>query len=148
MLSGLDPFHDQAAAAHAQGWYALFPLANATVNANIIGWTALVGGTLFEAGAYCMVVEAVNRGNAVRFGYEVGLPASGQALRFASFPCGAGSARAQGGVQADGGARACMLQVRNLLESGLTRFYMVKDGGHYSLGPPEAGKVSPSSMRG
>ncbi|BDA50807.1 hypothetical protein COCOBI_17-0250 [Coccomyxa sp. Obi] len=53
------------------GWYALFPLADETINTNIVGWTALVGGTLFEAGAYCMVVEAVNRGNAVRFGYEV-----------------------------------------------------------------------------
>ena len=56
--------------APAQGWYALFPLSNATTNANIIGWTGRVGGTLFEIGAYCMVVEAVNRGNAVRFGYE------------------------------------------------------------------------------
>lgn len=54
-----------------QGWYALFPLANETTNTNIVGWTALVGGTLFEVGAYCMVVEAVNRSNAVRFGYEV-----------------------------------------------------------------------------
>lgn len=54
-----------------QGWYALFPLSAETTNANIIGWTALVGGTLFEVGAYCMVVEAVNRGNTVRFGYEV-----------------------------------------------------------------------------
>jgi hypothetical protein len=60
-----------------QGWYALFPLNDTTVNAAIVGWTALVGGTLFEAGAYAMVVEAVNRGNAVRFGYEVyrGAPA-------------------------------------------------------------------------
>ncbi len=33
-----------------------------------------MGGTLFEVGAYCMVVEAVNRGNAVRFGYEVRIP--------------------------------------------------------------------------
>ena len=54
-----------------QGWYALFPLADETTNTNIVGWTALVGGTLFEVGAYCMVVEAVNRGSAVRFGYEV-----------------------------------------------------------------------------
>ncbi|KAK9909342.1 hypothetical protein WJX75_000763 [Coccomyxa subellipsoidea] len=53
------------------GWYALFPLEDETTNAYIVGYTALVGGTLFEAGAYCMVVEAVNRGNAVRFGYEV-----------------------------------------------------------------------------
>ena len=30
-----------------------------------------MGGTLFEIGAYCMVVEALNRGNTVRFGYEV-----------------------------------------------------------------------------
>lgn len=56
---------------HLQGWYALFPLEDETTNAYIVGYTALVGGTLFEAGAYCMVVEAVNRGNAVRFGYEV-----------------------------------------------------------------------------
>lgn len=53
------------------GWYALFPLADETTNANVVGWTALVGGTLFEVGAYCMVVEAVNRGNDVRFGYEI-----------------------------------------------------------------------------
>lgn len=30
-----------------------------------------MGGTLFEAGAYAMVVEALNRGHTVRFGYEV-----------------------------------------------------------------------------
>ena len=56
-----------------QGWYPLFPLSNETINGNIVGWTALVGGTLFEAGAYCMVVEALNRGHTVRFGYEVGV---------------------------------------------------------------------------
>jgi len=54
-----------------QGWYSLFPLSNATTNTNLVGWTALVGGTLFEAGAYAMVVEALNRGHTVRFGYEV-----------------------------------------------------------------------------
>ncbi|EIE24412.1 hypothetical protein COCSUDRAFT_40817 [Coccomyxa subellipsoidea C-169] len=53
------------------GWYALFPLEDEARNTRIVGWSALVGGTLFEVGAYCMVVEAVNRGNAVRFGYEV-----------------------------------------------------------------------------
>lgn len=54
-----------------QGWYSLFPLSDETTNSNIVGWTALVGGTLFEAGAYCMVVEALNIGHTVRFGYEV-----------------------------------------------------------------------------
>ena len=54
-----------------QGWYSLFPLSDEVTTANIVGWTALVGGTLFEAGAYAMVVEAVNRGHTVRFGYEV-----------------------------------------------------------------------------
>ena len=54
-----------------QGWYSLFPLSNEVTSANIVGWTALVGGTLFEAGAYAMVVEALNRGHTVRFGYEV-----------------------------------------------------------------------------
>jgi hypothetical protein len=62
----------EAPPADMQGWYSLFPLSNETTNSNIVGWTALVGGTLFEAGAYCMVVEALNRGHTVRFGYEVG----------------------------------------------------------------------------
>ena len=35
-----------------------------------------MGGTLFEAGAYAMVVEALNRGHTIRFGYEVSAHAS------------------------------------------------------------------------
>ena len=30
-------------------------------NASVIGWTAFVGGTIFEVGSYFMVVEALNR---------------------------------------------------------------------------------------
>lgn len=54
-----------------QGWYALIPLEDETTNKNLLGWTAFVGGTLFEVGGYGMVVEAINRGNDIRFGYEV-----------------------------------------------------------------------------
>lgn len=37
--------------------------------------------------------------------------------------------------------RACMRQVKNLMEAGLTRFHRAKGGGHYSLGSPAAGQV-------
>jgi hypothetical protein len=33
--------------------------------------TGIVGGTLFECGAYCMMLEASNVGHTLRFGYEV-----------------------------------------------------------------------------
>lgn len=45
------------------------PEVNSSVELNNTagGWTAFVGGTLFEIGAYLMVLEALNRKSEVRF---------------------------------------------------------------------------------
>ena len=139
--------------APAQGWYALFPLSNTTTNANIVGWTGLVGGTLFEIGAYCMVVEALNRGNTVRFGYE--------ARPHSDLICCAASGLSHAGCS---GKRPPVLyrkeysehaldarvqkepsgvQVRHLMEAGLTHFYRTRSRGadFYSPDGAEGGQV-------
>jgi hypothetical protein len=44
------------------GLFVFLPTLNVgELNLTICGWTAFVGGTLFEIGAYMMVLEALNR---------------------------------------------------------------------------------------
>ena len=127
--------------APAQGWYALFPLSNATTNANIIGWTGLVGGTLFEIGAYCMVVEALNRGNAVRFGYEVMPPVTPSAVSL-GLPQAGYSGKAPLCNDAIKASCVCQglkqpygAQVRHLMEAGLTHFHRTRSRDADFYGP-------------
>ena len=58
-----------------QGWYALFPNHSANVELYLIGYSALLGGTLFEIGGFCAFLESINRPvkGAVNFDYEVWL---------------------------------------------------------------------------
>ncbi|KAK9793466.1 hypothetical protein WJX73_001390 [Symbiochloris irregularis] len=55
------------------GWYALFPARHATVTRYLVGWSALLGGTLFELGGFCAFLECINRPSKgpVRFDYKV-----------------------------------------------------------------------------
>ena len=44
------------------GFFVLLPSLNVMgVNNTVLGWTALVGGTIFELGSYLLVLEALNR---------------------------------------------------------------------------------------
>ena len=56
-----------------QGWYVLFPNHSANVTLYLVGYSALLGGTLFELGGLCAFLECINRPNtgAVRFDYQV-----------------------------------------------------------------------------
>ena len=112
-----------------------------------MGWTGLVGGTLFEIGAYCMVVEAVNRGNAVHFGYEVrARHATTVQLRpfagwFHSQCHSVPTIQNRTGVS--GVRKHCEAQVRHLLEAGLTQFYPARgrDADFYSPTGSAPGQV-------
>ena len=56
------------------GWFVLFPSHNDNVTLYLVGYSALLGGTLFEIGGFCAFLECINRPNkgSVRFDYEVG----------------------------------------------------------------------------
>jgi len=56
---------------YLQGSFVFIPLSNTECNTYVTGYLALLGGTLFEIGAYCMILEALNQHSTVRFGFEV-----------------------------------------------------------------------------
>ena len=44
------------------GFFVFLPSLNVTETNNVVtGWTAFVGGSIFEIGSYLMVLEALNR---------------------------------------------------------------------------------------
>lgn len=49
------------------GFFVFLPLLNVMGDNNyVLGWTAFVGGTIFELGSYFMVLESLNRQQVVR----------------------------------------------------------------------------------
>ena len=49
------------------GFFVFLPSVNVgQTNDVVIGWTAFVGGSIFEVGSYLMILEALNRKHVVR----------------------------------------------------------------------------------